>query len=192
MRISSAGKTENRGQGPEAEGRNDTGTAPFGGGSAITTATEGAAGITLIEMLVVVTIIGLLAGISYPSVTAGLDSVRMRAATDSVSSILNNAVDHAERRQQAVEIVLSVKDNTISLVSNEPGFQRQLKMPDGVSIESLLPQIPYEEGPRRLIVLPGGTAPGVGVQLVNRHGARRLVHLDPMTGFPRVESVPEK
>ena len=143
-------------------------------------------------MLVVVTIIGLLAGISYPSVTAGLDSVRMRAATDSVSSILNNAVDHAERRQQAVEIVLSVKENTISLVSNEPGFRRQLKMPDGVSIESLLPQIPFEEGPRRVIVLPGGTAPGVGVQLVNRHGARRLVRLDPMTGFPRVESVTEK
>lgn len=138
------------------------------------------------------TIIGLLAGISYPSVAAGIDSVRMRSATDSVSAILNAAVDHAERRQQAVEIVLSAKDNTISLVSNEPGFQRQLKMPDGISIESLVPQIPEEEGPRRVMVLPGGTAPGVGVRLVNRHGARRLVHLDPMTGFPRVESVTEK
>ena len=138
------------------------------------------------------TIIGLLAGISYPSVAAGIDSVRMRSATDSVSAILNAAVDHAERRQQAVEIVLSAKDNTISLVSNEPGFQRQLKMPDGISIESLVPQIPEEEGPRRVMVLPGGTAPGVGVRLVNRHGTRRLVHLDPMTGFPRVESVTEK
>jgi type II secretory pathway pseudopilin PulG len=143
-------------------------------------------------MLVVVTIIGLLAGISYPSVAAGIDGVRMRSATDSVSAILNGAVDHAERRQQAVEIVLSVKDNTISLFSNEPGFRRQLKMPEGISIESLVPQIPDEQGPRRVIVLPGGTAPGVGVQLVNRHGARRLVHLDPMTGFPRVENVTER
>jgi prepilin-type N-terminal cleavage/methylation domain-containing protein len=172
--ILSAG-SEIRGRGPGAGGRQ-----------------KHNAGITLIEMLVVVSIIGLLAGISYPSVAAGIDSVRMRSATDSVSSILNGALDHAERRQQPVEIVLSVKDNTIALISNEPGFQRQLKLPDGISIESLYPQIAEEEGPRRVIVLPGGTAPGIGVQLINRHGARRLVHLDPMTGFPRVESVTAK
>ncbi len=115
-------------------------------------------------MLVVVSIIGLMAGISYPSVAAGLDSVRMRSATDSVSTILNSAVDHAERRQQPVEIVIAPKENTISLLSTDPGFHRQLKLP----------------------------APGIGVQLVNRHGARRLVRLDPMTGFPRVESVSGK
>src|SRR5579859_4946969 len=68
---------------------------------------SGCSGITLIEMLVVMSIIGLLAGISYPSVAAGIDSVRMRSATDAVSTILNGAVDHAERRQQAVEIVIA-------------------------------------------------------------------------------------
>jgi prepilin-type N-terminal cleavage/methylation domain-containing protein len=150
------------------------------------------AGITLIEMLVVMSIIGLMAGISYPSVAAGIDSVRMRSATDSVSTILNYAADHAERRQQPVEIVIAPKENTIALLSTEPGFQRQLKLPDGIAIESLLPEIPDEEGPRRVIVMPGGTAPGIGVQLVNRHGAHRLVRLDPMTGFPRVESVSGK
>ena len=146
-------------------------------------------GITLVEMLVVVTIIALMVGLSFPSITAGLDSVRLRSATDSVASILNSATDRAERHQVPVEIVVSSKDNVISLYSTEPGFARQLQMPGGISIEAVLPEEPGEEGLRRLIVMPGSTAPGIGVQLVNRHGSRRVVRLDPMTGFPRVESV---
>lgn len=144
-------------------------------------------------MLVVVSIIGVLGGISYPSIAAGIDSVRMRSATDSVSGILNGAVDHADRRQQPVEIVISARDNSIALVSNEPGFQRTMKLPGGIAIEAIYPQIPEEDGPRRMVVMPGSAVPAVGVQLVNAHGARRRVRLDPMTGFPRVENViPEK
>jgi hypothetical protein len=37
--------------------------------------------------------------------------------------------------------------------------------------------------------MPGGAIPGIGVQIANRRGGRRIVRLDPMTGFPRVESV---
>jgi hypothetical protein len=62
-------------------------------------------------------------------------------------------------------------------------------MPEGVVLEAVLPQEPEEEGPRRLILMPGSTVPAIGIQLANRHGSRRIVRLDPMTGFPRVESV---
>jgi hypothetical protein len=75
------------------------------------------------------------------------------------------------------------------MVSNSPGFVRELKMPDGVAIEAVLPQDPDENGPRRLILLPGGAIPGVGIQIANQHGSRRVVRLDPLTGFPRVESI---
>ena len=149
----------------------------------------GGRGITLIEMLVVMTIIALLAGLSFPSVSAGLDSVRLRSATDSVASLLNRAANRADRHEVPVEIVISTKDNDIEVYSNEPGFERDLKMPQGITIEAVLPQEPEEEGPRRLLLLPGGAAPGIGIQLANHHGAHRLVRLDPMTGFPRVESV---
>jgi hypothetical protein len=44
-------------------------------------------------------------------------------------------------------------------------------------------------GERRILLLPGATAPGMGVQLANRHGSRRIVRLDPMTGYPHVEKV---
>ena len=150
------------------------------------------AGVPLIELLVVLAIIGLLAGISFPAVSAGIDSVRLRSATDSLAGFLNGAVTRAERRQQPVEVLISTKDNALRLYSTEPGYMRELKMPDGVTIEAVLPEELEENGPRRLILMPGGTVPGIGIQVVNRHGSRRIVRLDPMTGFPRVESVPKK
>jgi hypothetical protein len=63
-------------------------------------------------------------------------------------------------------------------------------MPEGVRIEAVLPkETDEEDGPRRLILLPGASVPGIGIQIVNRRGSRRIVRLDPMTGFPRVETV---
>jgi prepilin-type N-terminal cleavage/methylation domain-containing protein len=144
-------------------------------------------GITLIEMMVVVTIIGVIVAISAPSVSAGIDSVRMASATSSVASFLNATVNRAERRQQPIEVIISPKQGTLTAYSNEPGFERQLKMPDGISIEAVLPKT--EESEYHLMLMPGGAVPGIGIQLANSRGGRRIVRLDPMTGFPRVESV---
>ncbi|MGD0498263.1 MAG: prepilin-type N-terminal cleavage/methylation domain-containing protein [Bryobacteraceae bacterium] len=150
-------------------------------------------GITLIELVVVLTIIGITAAISFPAFSAGLDSVRLASATQSVASFLNGAVSHVERRQQPVEVAISLRDNSLTLYSNEPGFPRELKMPDGVSIEAVLPPLADEtETVRRIVFLPGGAIPGIGIQIANQRGGRRIVRLDPMTGFPRVESVPTK
>jgi prepilin-type N-terminal cleavage/methylation domain-containing protein len=149
-------------------------------------------GVTLIEMLVVLAIIGLMVSISLPSVTAGIDSVRISTASQSVSTFLNAAVNRAERRQQAIEVVILPKESRMAMYSNEPGFERELKMPEGIVIESVLPKVDDDEDQhqgRRLILLPGATAPGIGVLIANSHGSRRLIRLDPMTGFPRVESV---
>ena len=78
-------------------------------------------GVTLIEMMVVVAIIGLSWRSRRPSVARGLDSVRMASASDSMASFLNAAVNHAERRQQPVEVMISPKDGTPrGLYSNEP------------------------------------------------------------------------
>jgi type II secretory pathway pseudopilin PulG len=146
----------------------------------------------MMEMMVVVAIIGLLASLSFPAVSAGIDSVRLRSATDSLASFLNAAVTRAERRQEPVEVVISAKDNTLTRYSNEPAATQELKMPDGITIQAVLPKEPEETVPRRLLLLPGATVPGVAIQIANRHGSQRVVHLDPMTGFPRVESVPTK
>jgi prepilin-type N-terminal cleavage/methylation domain-containing protein len=151
---------------------------------------RGRRGVTLMEMLVVMTIIGLIVAVSAPSVGAGIDSVRMASATDSIAAFLNAAVNYSERRQQAVEVVISPKEAKLSAYSNDPGFERELVLPDGILLEAVLPAIAEETDPvRRLILMPGGTTPAIGIQIANRRGGRRIVRLDPMTGFPHTETV---
>src|SRR4051812_14081084 len=147
-------------------------------------------GVTLMELLVVMAIVGLIVAVSAPSVGAGIDSVRLASTSDSISSFLNSAVNHAERRQQPVEVIISPKEGRLAAYSNEPGYKREMVLPDGISIEAVLPKITEEpEGVRRLILMPGASVPGIGIQFANRRGGRRIVRLDPMTGFPHTESV---
>jgi hypothetical protein len=141
-------------------------------------------------MMVVVAIVGLIAAISYPSAAAGIDSARLVSACNSVAVLLNSAVNRVERRQQPIELIISPKENRLTMYSNEPGFTHELQMPDGIVIEAILPAVQEEsEDGRRLILMPGATVPGIGIQIANRRGASRIVRLDPMTGFPHVESV---
>ena len=148
------------------------------------------AGVTLVEMLIVVAIVGLIASISFPSVASGLESLRLTSATDSIVGLLNGAMNRAERRQQAIEVTVSVQDNSLSLSSSEAGFTRKLSMPDGVKIVAVWPKLPEEDDqPRRFLLLPGSTVPRLGVEIANRKGARRIVRVNPMTGVPDIERV---
>ncbi|MBI2680606.1 MAG: prepilin-type N-terminal cleavage/methylation domain-containing protein [Candidatus Solibacter usitatus] len=148
------------------------------------------AGVTLVEMLIVVTIVGLIAGISFPSVASGLESLRLNSATDSIVGLLNGAMNRAERRQLAMEIIVSVQDNSLSLASSEAGFTRSLSMPDGVKIVAVWPKLPEEDNqPRHFLLLPGSTVPRLGVEIANRKGARRIVRVNPITGVPDIERV---
>ena len=148
------------------------------------------AGVTLVEMLIVVTIVGLVASISFPSVASGLESLRLTSATDSIVGLLNGAMNRAERRQQAMEIIVSVQDNSLSLASSEAGFTRSLSMPDGVKIVAVWPKLLEEDNqPRHFLLLPGSTVPRLGVEIANRKGARRIVRVNPITGVPDIERV---
>ena len=147
------------------------------------------AGLTLIEMVVVLGLIALMIGISLPAITSGIDSARLRAATNGVVSFLDSGLSRAERRQQVIEITISKQDESIQMQSTEPGFTRTLRMPDGISIVQVLPQLPEGvDGPRTFFLYPGGTVPPLGVQLMNRRNVQRIVRVDPITGVPRVEN----
>jgi hypothetical protein len=152
---------------------------------------------TMLEMLVVVAILALLVAVSLPSVTAGLDSIRLASTGDAIASFLNGAVTHAERSEQPVIVVISLKEGTISADGGD-GYVRRFEMPQGIILDRVLPEevppgVADAEDPahadRQILLLPGGVAPAIGVEYFNHHGARRRVQLDPMTGFPHVENV---
>lgn len=150
---------------------------------------RGEGGVTLIEMMVVVAIVGLIAGISFPAVSSGMDSIRLVSTSRSVAGFLNGAAVRTERLQQPVELIVSPKENRLVIYSTQPGFERELKMPDGVHIEGTEDE---SGGLQRVLLLPGGTVPAVAIMLVNGHGTRRRIRLDPMTGFPHVDTVEKK
>src|SRR5262245_44921703 len=126
------------------------------------------AGVTLIELLIVMAIVALMVGVSFPAISSGIDSIRLTSAADSVAAFLNGAYNRAERRQQVVALVVDPKANRLELYSNEAGFTRELAMPDGIALEG-------DSEPQRVIVMPGGTPPGIAIQIANRRGNRRIV-----------------
>lgn len=146
------------------------------------------------ELLIVVAIIGILIGVSSPSVTAGLDTLRLSSAADQLAGFVNGAVNRAERLQQPVALIITPRQSKLQMFSNEKGFSRDLDLPDGVTVETVLPHSPdqSDNDPVRLLFMPGATPPGIGIQIVNQRGSRRIVRIDPMTGFPHVENVEQK
>jgi prepilin-type N-terminal cleavage/methylation domain-containing protein len=146
----------------------------------------GAAGVTLLEVMIVVTLMAIVAGLSYPSVASGLDSLRLRAASNAIVGFLNVALDRAERHQQVVEISISPRQNTITARSADAAFAKRLEIPETIRILSVLPRIDgaASNETREFLLYPGGGVPALGVEIASASGKRRTVRVDPITGVP--------
>jgi len=144
-------------------------------------------GVTLVELLIVMTIIGLMAAISFPAISSGIESLRLASASDSIVSFLNAGLNRAQRRQEPVEVAVSVKDNIITLTS--ASLSRRLDMPSGVTIQQVWPQVPEDIGTRFFLLLPAGAVPRFGIEIANRKGVHRIVRVNPMTGVPEIERI---
>jgi prepilin-type N-terminal cleavage/methylation domain-containing protein len=149
---------------------------------------RGERGVTLVELLIVVAIAGAMVAVVLPTFSNGLENMRLLQASDSVAAFLNGALNRAERRQQAMEITISPRENLIQMRSADASFSRKIALPDGIRVEGTLPKPPGDTGDvRGFLLLPGGTPPRIGVQLVNRLGQHRIVSIDPITGVPKIE-----
>ena len=135
----------------------------------------------------VVGIIALVAGLSYPAVSSGLDTLRLRSTSDAIVSFLNIALDHADRRQQAVEVIVSPRENLLLSRTADLGFSRRLEIPAQIRIVSVQPVLPATldpQEPRAFLLYPGGSVPRMGVEISTLQGRRRMVTVDPVTGSP--------
>jgi prepilin-type N-terminal cleavage/methylation domain-containing protein len=145
-------------------------------------------GVTLIEMLIVMTLIALLTAVAYPSAASGIEAVQLRSTADTVVNFLNAAIDHAERRQQVVEVWIAPKDNVLIARSPDQGFTRRLQLPEAFHITAVRPAAEVApDDPRRFLLYPGGTIPRMGVEISAHDGRKREVTVDPLTGMPRQE-----
>jgi len=146
-----------------------------------------AAGVTLMEMMVVLAIIALIVGISFPSTIAGLENVRLASGARSVASFMSSAANRAERKQQAMELTVSVKDNIVMLRSADASVSRTLGLPPGIVVQAVYPPLPQAgDEPRKFLFLPGGVPPRMGIEIANKRGGRRLVSLNPTTGVTQI------
>jgi prepilin-type N-terminal cleavage/methylation domain-containing protein len=149
-----------------------------------------AAGVTLLELLIVMTLMGLLAGLSYPSMAAGIDSLRLRSASNGIVGFFNTAIDRAQRRQQVVEITIIPRENAMVARTPDLAFYRRFELADSIRIVAVEPRVGISpDEPQRFLCYPGGTAPRVRVEIANPSGRRRMVSLDPITGVPQAELI---
>ena len=126
-------------------------------------------------MLVVVAILGIVASIAYPSVASGLDSLRLNTAADDVASLFTAAANHAQRKQDWVEV--RIHPHRIEALG--AGLSRIVDFRD------------ITASPEQSIFIdPLGILPGAVVDLRGSRGVPRRVQIDPISGTAEVQDVP--
>jgi type II secretory pathway pseudopilin PulG len=140
------------------------------------------------EMMVVMAIIALIVAIALPNTLAGLENLRLSAAARSVAAFLNVAANRAERREQGVELIVSIRDNLIAMRTADSPAPRTLSLPPGIVLRAVWPAPEDQsDAPREFVLQPGSFPPRIGIEIANPRGARRIVRLDPITGVARIE-----
>ncbi len=150
-------------------------------------------GVTLIEALIVVALIAMIAAVSFPAVSSGLDTLRAALRLRFHRFIPeyragSRRTPPAGRRGYCV----AARQHDAKPHGRLLGFSRSLENPALVHIVSVLPALPISIDPgeaRHFLLYPGGSVPGIGIEISTLQGHKRLVSVDPVTGSPRSELV---
>jgi len=147
---------------------------------------ERAAGVTLMELLVVIALASILLAIVFPAVGSGLGTLELRSAATRVAAIARHARDQAVYRQKTMQMEINSEAGTVSVADLEGGGQQRYEFPDTVHVQEVLPsEDAAASRTRRFFFFPDGAAPEFQVILSNTRRQLTVVG-DALTGTAKV------
>jgi prepilin-type N-terminal cleavage/methylation domain-containing protein len=148
-----------------------------------------AAGVTLLELLVVLTILSLLAGLVAPRMGPWLDNWRLRSAADRIAQTLRYARTRALFEQHFYVVEILPEKNLVRILQPNTAFVREVALPEGIQVQTDERQ-PAPGAPEviRFILPPSGEVEEKNLWLRNEHGQTIKVHCDFLLGSPGVET----
>jgi general secretion pathway protein H len=146
-----------------------------------------AAGVTLMEMLVVIALASILLALVFPAVGSGLGTLELRSAATRLAAAARYARDQAVYRQRTYQLIIDSGAPASVAVAELNGVdQKQYELPGSVRVAEVLP---VEQGSRatirRFYFFPDGAAPEFQVSLASR-SRQMTVIADPLTGTAKV------
>ncbi|HEY7678902.1 MAG TPA: GspH/FimT family pseudopilin [Terriglobia bacterium] len=144
-----------------------------------------AAGVTLLELLVVVALASILLAVVFPSVGAGLAGLELRTSAQRLAAAAGYARDQAVHRQTPLRLEIDGAAGTVAVMDLGGRARRAFELPASVRVENILPAEDAASRVRRFVYMPDGAAPAFEVVLANQRQEIRVVS-DPLTGAAKV------
>jgi general secretion pathway protein H len=147
-----------------------------------------AAGVTLLELLVVITILSLMAGLVVPRIGPWLDNWRLRSAAERIAQTVRYARTRALFEQHFYVVEILPEKNLVRILQPSSAFVREFALPEGIQVHT-----DVKEGASgapeviRFILPPSGEVEEKHLWLRNEQGQTIKVHFDFLAGSPGVE-----
>jgi prepilin-type N-terminal cleavage/methylation domain-containing protein len=147
-----------------------------------------AAGMTLLELVVVITILSLMAGLVAPHMGPWLDTWKLRSAAERVAQTFRYTRARALFEQHFYVVEILPQQRLVRILQPDSAVVREFSLPDGIQIEAADAQ-----GRGRtpevvsFIFPPSGEVEEKNLWLRNSQGRAVKIHLDFLLGGPGVE-----
>ncbi len=134
-----------------------------------------AAGVSLIEAVIVTALAALALAISYPAVDRSLDGLRLRTAAEEAGEFLISAQQYADRNREAVLLQIDPPSRRMLVTSASSNWQRNLAFREPVRFT-----VPANR--RSVLLHPGDLLPNLAISLAARGPGRAGFQVDPLGG----------
>jgi prepilin-type N-terminal cleavage/methylation domain-containing protein len=141
----------------------------------------GAAGLSLIELLIVMAIVGLMLGVTYPNVTAGLDGIRLKTCVSRAGAFWAAARQRADRFQEVVQVTVDPAAGELRALAADSTWSDSYKLDPSIRVAGLKEPVSY-------LLYPGTPSPQFELFLETESGGRSGVRVNVLTGVPEEAS----